>query len=62
MDTSLKLAVGTQVRLVSATYRKASLKGHMKYEPLASMQIYTVTKQLRGRLDTPLRVLIRYVY
>ena len=58
-DQDLKLAVGTQVRLVNAAYRKASLKGHLKYEPLASMHVYTVTKQLRGRLDTPLRVLIQ---
>ena len=31
----------------------------MKYEPLASMQVYSGIKQLRGRLDVPLRVLIQ---
>lgn len=52
------LRPGVQVRLVNAAFRKAKLKGFMKYGYLSSETIYTVHKVLRGRADAPMKVLI----
>jgi len=52
------LHIGAKVRIVDPKWKKAALKGFLKYQPKASKLIYTISRHARKYIDRPLRVYI----
>ena len=55
-DAATLLKKGTRVRIVDRQWKKAALKGNLKYRAKASTDLYTVVRHARRVLDRPVRV------